>query len=62
MVADFFASPRQGAVFRRFRGIIMGEINWYGDSYDVSRYDWASNSQSYLLKECVRISTVYVCV
>lgn len=27
MVADFFASPRQGSVFRRFRGIIMGEIN-----------------------------------
>jgi hypothetical protein len=26
MTADFFASPRQGAVFRRFRGMIMGEI------------------------------------
>jgi hypothetical protein len=26
MTADFFASPRQGTVFRRFRGIIMGEI------------------------------------
>ena len=27
MIADFFASPRQGTVFRRFRGVIMGEIN-----------------------------------
>jgi hypothetical protein len=27
MSADFFASPRQGTVFRRFRGLIMGEIN-----------------------------------
>ena len=26
MTADFFASPRQGAMFRRFRGMIMGEI------------------------------------
>jgi hypothetical protein len=26
MTADFFASPRQGSVFRRFRGMIMGEI------------------------------------
>ena len=26
MTADFFASPRQGTVFRRFRGMIMGEI------------------------------------
>jgi hypothetical protein len=26
MTADFFASPRQGNVFRRFRGMIMGEI------------------------------------
>jgi hypothetical protein len=27
MTADFFASPRQGTVFRRFRGMIMGQIN-----------------------------------
>jgi hypothetical protein len=26
MTADFFASPRQGTAFRRFRGMIMGEI------------------------------------
>ena len=26
MTADFFASPRQGATFRRFRGMIMGDI------------------------------------
>lgn len=27
MTADFFASPRQGTVFRRFRDMVMGRIN-----------------------------------
>ena len=45
MTADFFASPRQGTVFRRFRGMIMGEIVQL-HSLEISYYDINNNNNT----------------